>query len=188
MRFHYKENHGILRYFYENQRNLYHEIVTFQSSGEQSATKTEYAFDFNESSYWVAPHGSAQGTVWVSFCLNLYYVKLTHYEITTTHLGNRPTSWNFSVSKDGKEYEHIVTETHNMGLNETYPVRYQPPDNYRCFKFLSIGLTPQNEYCVDIRQFEIFGTVINLPECTLYGYHSFRFRYSLFHFILFLSN
>ena len=185
MNFQYQANNGILRYFYENQRNLYHEIVTFQSGGDSPEFKTEYAFDFNATSYWTAPPGSAQGDVWISFCLNIYYVKLTHYEITTSFLGNRPTSWNFSVSKDGYKYEHIVTETHTMGRNKTYPVLYQPPDYYRCFKFSNIGATSRNGYCVDICQIEIFGTVINLPECTLYDYHSFRFRYSIFHFIHF---
>ena len=185
MQFPYQQSHGILRYFFETQRSFYEEVVTFTSSSDDPDYPIFGAFDFNESTYWLARYSYTN--IWMSFCLNLYYVKLTHYEISTTSYGNRPTKWSFSVSTDGVNYINEINESYSMNQNEIYSVSYKTNDYYRCFKFSNLGLTSQNEYCVDIRQFELFGTVINLPDCTLYDHHYFRFRYSIFHFILFLS-
>ena len=182
MQFPYQQSHGILRYFFETQRSFYEEVVTFTSSSDDPDYPIFGAFDFNESTYWLARYSYTN--IWMSFCLNLYYVKLTHYEISTTSYGNRPTKWSFSVSTDGVNYINEINESYSMNQNEIYSVSYKTNDYYRCFKFQHYGLTSQDEYRADIKQIEIFGKVVNLNECTFaYSIH-IKFR-NIFYIFLF---
>ena len=165
MFFKYQQTNGILRYFFTKKKNLYDEIVTYNSANNHASLKT--AFDFKSDTFWVPEYNSAQSETWMSFCLNFYMVKLTYYEITTSNGGNRPTNWSFSVSKDGINYSNEKIEEHPMEKGEIYPVEYQTTESFRCFKYSHHGLTSQNEPRSDITQIELFGTLVDLKACTI---------------------
>ena len=164
MRFPHQKNHGILRYFYDNENYFYYNIVSINSVNDKEEHSKTQAFDFNSETYWVAEYQTTD--VWLSFCLKSYNITLTGYEITTSGGNNRPTKWTFSVSRDGNKYEKEQTETYEIDSKETYYVAYRTNEPYNCFKFKHTGQTQQKEQRCDIAQIEIFGIVSNLKECT----------------------
>ena len=167
--FPYKQTNGILRYFFDHQRAFYNGILSIDSqilNGTYEQNNVHNAFDFNKNTYWIQDINAEEKINWISFCLNYYPVKITHYEISTTNMGNRPVNWTFSVSNDGKTFVNEQVSYHPMETGEIYPVSYRTSEAYHCFKYTHTGITEQGGYRSDIVQFEIFGSVLNLNGCT----------------------
>ena len=166
MKFPYKKNNGILKYFYDHENSFYYKILTINSSNYSIQTYKIYnAFDFNPNTYWVDKNNAVD--IWFTFCLYTYNITLTGYEITTSDGGNRPTKWTFAVSKDGLNYVQEEEHSKDLSKGETYFVEYKTNEPYQCFRFNHTGLTSTGGYRCDITQIEIFGNVSNLKTCSI---------------------
>ena len=163
MYFPYDQQNGILRDFYNKSKNYFesNKIFRFASSGSYNSLFPKYAFDFNENTYWFSDMSAKE--YFISFCFQNFYVKLEKYEIHTSLTGdNIPHVWSFHGSNNNKTWSWSNNLTHDIAKGESAIVDWEK-GIFKCFKLIFYE-NVQNKKPADLRQIELFGTLLSKFE------------------------
>ena len=165
--FPYKELNGILRYFYKKDKSYYKTYLDYKSSGDITVDgvlyKTEYAFDFDESLYWLS--GASSGH-FLSFCFKAGFAIISGYEIKTSNGNATPTEWAFSASNDNSTWEGRKEVKFAVGKGETHYEKWSAGP-FRCYKIEPINSAFNVYKQFDLAQIEIYGKFFkNSNGCT----------------------
>ena len=146
----YVKQNGILRSFYNKNKNFYKENVSITAiSAGSEDLKEEYALNFNSANYFFLKS--------FSFCFKKGTALITKYELETSSNGCRPAVWSFAGSNNNKNWKHVEEHSHNMTKNEIYSVDWNH-GIFRCYMLFGITNQCSATGNIDIRQIEIFGT------------------------------
>ena len=178
MYFPYDQQNGILRHFYSKDKNYFesNKFFRFSSSGSHGSYFPKYAFDFDENTYWYSDTSAKE--YFISFCFLDSYVKLEKYEIHTSLSGGCiPRIWSFHGSNDNKTWSPSENVTREIETGKSAIVDWKK-GIFKCFKLI---LYENKKHLgkkdpADLRQIELFGTLLSKHELFNTNYHNYAFN------------
>ena len=157
----YSQQNGILRSLFNKNPNYYNVDISIFLLYEYNGMKKEFAFNFDQSNYWVERN--------ISFCFKKGSAFITKYEIQTTTGSCRPSIWSFAGSNDNRHWKYIEEQSYEMKSDEIVSKEWNH-GVFRCYQLRGIKNQCTTTGRIDVKQIEIFGTYFpnGFPKkCTL---------------------
>ena len=145
----------------------YWNMFEFQATSYNSNRYPKNAFNFSIQEYWFGNTSSIPNNI--SFCFKYFSVKLTGYQITTSHISHsaafRAKKWVFSVSNDNINWYSFDPVTKELNPSQSYYDEVLTNSPYRCFQLTTIEATNhESANRFDLANIDVFGTVIYIPN------------------------